>query len=198
MLFVVHCKTSEGKTYVVAILLFSLLRKLFLFAALIMIVATAVLAQHPSKSLTQQLIDDDEGVAEMIRNNGLTLVEVMNQLKAKSTDLNDDGVPESILSGFMCGQNCTYWIYRRVGPAWKKIPFNGLFQDLRVLPSRSHGYHDLFGTRYWTCCEASLITYQFDGSGYVETGCKTQKDGYTDRRGAYRRYRFPRITVGCQ
>lgn len=158
---------------------------------------TVVFSQHPTKKLAEQLLADEELASTVARNDGLSIDEVVKKIDAKSIDLNRDGKPEFILSGLICGQNCSYWIYRQEKHLFIKIPFEGSFQNLKVLATKINGYQDLVGTRYWTCCEASLITYQFDGSGYVESICKTQLDGYTDRRSVYRRYKFPKITVGC-
>jgi hypothetical protein len=170
--------------------------KLLIFC-LIIAPFSVVFSQHPTKKLAEQLLTDDELASTVVRNDGLSIDEVVRKIKAQSIDLNRDSKPEFILSGLICGQNCSYWIYRQEKDSYLKIPFEGSFQDLKVLATKTKGYQDLLGTRYWTCCEASLMTYQFDGSGYVETICKTQIDGYTDRRGIYRRYKFPKVTVGC-
>lgn len=152
---------------------------------------------RPSNGLASQLLADDEDAATVAREERLSIEEVTQRLRLRSVDLNSDGLKDAILSGLICGQNCTYWIYRRTENFWSSIPIEASAQDLKLLATKTNGYFDLLATHYWTCCEASLMMYRFDGTKYAMTSCKTQLDGYTDRHGVYRRYRMPKISDGC-
>lgn len=153
-----------------------------------------VKGQHPSKAIVEQLLIDDVVASDLARNSGYSTGEVIKQLTVKAADLDGDGRSEFILSGLICGQNCSHWIYRQRGKSFDRIPFEGTFLDLKVLATSTKGYRDLLGHVFLNCCEGGLQTYQFDGTEYKPTICKIEKYGYTDRRGIYRRYKKPRIS----
>lgn len=82
-------------------------------------------------------------------------------------DFNDDGVREWEVEGTrVCGTNCSIWIYRRLA--------NGRFQQVNdgggtgigILPTRSHGWHDI--SEYWhmSCCDGPEYISVFDGRRY--------------------------------
>lgn len=171
----------------------------FLLVAVIVVMLPGLLYPQlrTSNELASQLLADDEDAATVAREERLSIEEVTQRLRLRSVDLNSDGLKDAILSGLICGQNCTYWIYRRTEKSWSIIPIEASAQDLKLLATKTNGHLDLLATHYWTCCEASLMTYRFDGTKYTMTSCKTQIDGYTDRRGVYRRYRTPKISDGC-
>ncbi len=170
------------------------MRPLILLSVPLLIAASCVLGQRPPKALADQLLSDDSVASDVARNSGYSTDEVIKQLTVKATDLDGDGRPEFILAGLICGQNCSHWIYRQRGKLFERIPFEGTFLDLKVLATSTKGYRDLLGRMFLNCCEGGLQTYQFDGREYKPTICKIEKYGYTDRRGVYRRYKYPRIT----
>lgn len=156
-------------------------------------VASSAIAQRPTKALVDQLLSDDSEAANIARNSGYSTNDVIRQLTAKAIDLDGDGRSEFILSGLICGQNCSHWIYRRRGKSFERIPFEGSFTGLKVLATSTNGHKDLRGSVFLNCCEGGLETYQFNGTGYRPTICKIEKYRFTDRRGVFRKYKYPKI-----
>ncbi|HMM80519.1 MAG TPA: hypothetical protein PKC65_10900 [Pyrinomonadaceae bacterium] len=155
--------------------------------------SASVHGQRPTKALVDQLLRDDSNAADIVRNSGYSTSDVIKQLTAKAVDLDGDGLAEFILSGLICGQNCSHWIYRKRRNLFEQIPFEGSFLELKVLATSTNGFRDLRASIFLNCCEGGLETYQYNGSEYKPTICKIEKYGYTDKRGVYRKYKYPRI-----
>lgn len=172
--------------------------RLKIFHLLVVLIVTSCvahsgLAQRPTKALVDQLLTDDPVAADTARNLGYSTNEVIKQLTVRAVDLDGDGRSEFILSGLICGQNCSHWIYRQRGKSFERIPFEGSFTDLKVLATSTKGHRDLLGSIFLNCCEGGLETYQFNGIEYKPTICRIEKYGFTDRRGRYRKYKYPKV-----
>lgn len=167
---------------------------ILVFGLLIFLTAIAAFGQHPPRALAEQLLIDDSVASDVARNSGYSIVEVIKQLNVRAVDIDGDGRLEFILSGLICGQNCSHWIYRQRGKSFERIPFEGSFTELKVLATSTKGHKDLLGRVFLNCCEGGLQTYQFNGTEYKPTICKIEKYGYTDSKGTYRRYKYPRVS----
>ena len=169
-----------------------------IFATSFLIAPVILSGQNLRKDLVTALLSDDEEVATSVRRDGLSLDEAVKKITVRAVDLNGDGKPEYILSGLMCGmQNCSYSLYKADGTTYKRIPLVGYFTGIKILATKTNGYSDLLGYEFINCCEGGLQTYQFNGTGYEPTICKIEKYGYTDSRGKYHLYKFPRIQPNC-
>jgi hypothetical protein len=143
----------------------------FLITLLLLSFAQLANAQKTPRELAQQIIKDNTDVREVVQNTQMKLGAVIKELKAQKVDLNGDGNFEYIVSGLICGQNCSHWIYQKDGTKFIQIPFNGTFTDLKVLSNKTKGYSDLRGRVFLNCCEGALQTYKFDGFKYVPSAC---------------------------
>jgi hypothetical protein len=187
--FLFEIKDSENKK----IIMF----RSFLMISLLLIFAQLVNAQNTPRELARQLIKDNPDVREVVQNTNMTLDAVIKELNSKKVDLNGDGNLEYIVSGLICGQNCSHWIYQKDRAKFVQIPFEGTFTDLDILPTKTKGYRDLRGRMFLNAAEGALQTFRFDGFKYVPSSCSLEIYGYTDRRGNYHTYKTPRIKKGC-
>ena len=120
-----------------------------------------------------------------------------DQLQAYAVDLNNDGTPEIAVVGRphtdLCSGsgNCRFWIFRSTRDGYAELVshhrvhdgdiFDSTVSDWKVLPTASHGYHDLqffFRDLPW---RATATRYRMSASGkyeYISSSCATVTYGY--------------------
>ncbi len=148
--------------------------------------------------LARQLIKDDGDIANYVRNTRMSVSSAAKELKTKKVDLNEDGKVEFIVSGLICGQNCSHWIYQKDRNKYIQIPFSETLISLDALKTKTKGYRDLLGRMFLNAAEGALYTYKFDGFKYVVSSCSLEQYGYVDKAGEFHNYKIPKIKKGCK
>jgi len=160
------------------------------------------IAAQPAKArtlplaLASQLVKDDSGVREKMRDNRWTVSNVAKEVNyLKFVDLNADGVDELIFSGIVCGTaNCQTWIYRKIGAKYEQIPFDASAVDLKVLASRSSGYSDISIEGRGSAVESEVHIHKFDGRKYDVKECFSKNWAlFNTRTGKWTELKTPRV-----
>lgn len=127
-------------------------------------------------------------------------------LEAYAVDLNGDGNPEIAVVGrlgsSLCGaRNCPLWIFQSTGSRYVELlrhhrqhdgdVLDGEVSAWNVLPSRTHGYHDLEFYFSDTPTTATVTRYRMrDGKyEYVPGSCAAVIYGYFDKSDKYHEYK---------
>lgn len=168
----------------------------FLFLLLFLFVPSVSYTQSTPTELAIQLLKDDLMVKEIAQSDGLSLSEVIKRLSSQKIDLNGDGVVEFIVSGIGCGaSNCTFWLYRKSGNKYIKIPVEDDINAESVEPRRTktNGYLDFSAETHGGAGYNGLYVYKYDGSKYVVKECFSKNYFYTDRNGNSLQYKIPKI-----
>jgi hypothetical protein len=90
---------------------------------------------------------------------------------AKPKDLNQDGVPEFVVTGRFEWRNGEEFIYAQTENGLKLILIDGYNIKTRIESKRRHGFPDITYFSNWSGGEREVKTYRFDGRVYVESEC---------------------------
>ena len=151
-----------------------------MFRAIVVLLGFALFAfqGEPSKDvrakLFQQVLAGDSELRDCLKEQEGGARAAEENMTVEEHDLNRDGVKEYEvqLSGMCaCGaQNCTIYLYRRVGQGYESILEGASGLGIEFLKTSSNGYRDFQINAHDSAATEGRTVYKFDGKQYREAG----------------------------